>query len=183
MPAALIVKDDGLIYVNEVPEQPTVGGKTYEGIADPGTYNAMKSDYERALASAKDSAILVSNHNEAFFILQDHYMPRGSKEFKLVPGIYPIPDLQWEVVDNTYIHEGSGKYWEDEPVKMKRLLDLPETYAILKESTPSEVKTAQEIIDQYPYLGSFLSSAQGNETMIKLMEEYASQFKPKKIKK
>lgn len=35
------------------------------------------------------------------------------------------------------------------------------------------MKTPQEIIDQYPYLGAFLSSAQGNETVISLMEEFA----------
>jgi hypothetical protein len=37
--------------------------------------------------------------------------------------------IEFEVIDNTYIHEGSGKYWEDEPVKMKKYLDLPDYYA------------------------------------------------------
>ena len=33
-----------------------------------------------------------------------------------------------ECIDNTYIHEGSGKYWEDKPVKMKKYLHLPDQY-------------------------------------------------------
>lgn len=39
-----------------------------------------------------------------------------------------------------------------------------------------DIKTPQQIIDQYPYVGAFLGSAQGNEVAIKLIEEYHNQF-------
>jgi hypothetical protein len=32
--------------------------------------------------------------------------------------------VEIETKDNWYVHTGSGKYWEDEPVRMKRLLNL-----------------------------------------------------------
>lgn len=33
-------------------------------------------------------------------------------------------EVEIEQKDNWYIHTGSGKYWEDEPVRMKRILNL-----------------------------------------------------------
>ena len=40
----------------------------------------------------------------------------------------------------------------------------------------NSIKTPEEIIKQYPYLGPFLSSSQGFETAVKLINEYHYQF-------
>lgn len=60
----LYISPSGVIKVIDVPEEPTVGGCTYQGVADPGTYNAMKSDYQRALAAAKEAGIEVQNREQ-----------------------------------------------------------------------------------------------------------------------
>ena len=60
----LFISPSGVIKVIDVPEEPTVGGRTYQGVADPGTYNAMKSDYQRALAAAKEAGIEVQNREQ-----------------------------------------------------------------------------------------------------------------------
>lgn len=116
MKKALIVKEDGLIYVGEVPEEPKFGNPIYEGVRT----ELIRRDYQRALASAKDSAILVSDQEKAIGILMLHVDHLIHKRPALKPGIYPIPDLQWKV-------------------------DLTHLVAILKESTPSETESQEEL--------------------------------------
>ena len=119
---ALIVKDDGLIYAAEVPEEP----KRTIWVRDFVRYNEDMAKYRSAIASAKESAVLVSDQERAGeLIFWDWFNKSGEDDtyLALKPGIYPIPDLQWE---------------EDEGHLCK--------VAILKESTPSTEQESQEAI-------------------------------------
>lgn len=99
---ALEVKEDGLIYAAEVPEKPSQTTGYYP------TPSIAFREYDIALASAKESAVLVSDQEKAQQIIINDYLKRGDgPPFKyhgslvigIGEGIYPIPDLQWDVVD------------------------------------------------------------------------------------
>ena len=78
-----------------------------------------------ALASAKDSAILVSDQGKAKAIIKEKFGHDLDQMTINTAGYeYPIPDLQWEVVAKP-VKEGFEKY------NFERV-------AILKESTPVE---------------------------------------------
>ena len=81
--------------------------------------------YESALASAKESAVLVSDQEKAHGIIWRNYASKKDRQHgnELKPGIYPIPGLEWELVAKP-VQVGFGR-WGYEQV------------AILKESTPS----------------------------------------------
>jgi hypothetical protein len=52
-----------------------------------------------------------------------------------------------EKKDNWYTHTGSGKYWEDEPVRMKRLLNLGDyEYKIIIPQEEPKQETLEEVI-------------------------------------
>ena len=119
----LIVKEDGLIYAAEVPEEPTMGICSSEPIPNcyeqPNCLCAKEwKPYRAALASAKESAIPVSDQEKVIRVLLNAHGVKAMSSFdpiKPKPGIYPIPGLQWKV-------------------------DLTHLVAILKESTPSDFK-------------------------------------------
>lgn len=133
MQKCLIVKEDGLIYVNEVPEEPEYNGEIGHSI------NVQKQYYEQ-LEVAKKNAVLVSNHNQAFFIIQDHFMPKGAKEFKLLPGIYPIKGLDWEVGSKCELWCSDCKAFDWSTCRKRQV-------AILKESTPSRGDAHKRFLD------------------------------------
>lgn len=92
--SALIVKEDGLIYVNEVPEEPEYC-REFKGTDCQGSEcHCMlhKIRYDRALASAKETAVLCADQEQA----RDLVWQFHKAFYKVPPGIYPIPDLQWE---------------------------------------------------------------------------------------
>lgn len=142
MSTVLEVQSDGRIFVVKgCPEKPDL---CYHYKPDnthdcEHSYNAVCEcnyrdfNYHQALASCE--RILCADQEQAKKLLwaPDELPLGGWACFKPHPGLYQVP-VEYEVVDNTYIYEGTGKYWEDKPVKMKRLLNLPEQYAILKES-------------------------------------------------
>lgn len=86
---AAIVKPDGLIYVNEVPEEPK---NCYNTSCSQWCVCPRMKDYQKALASAKESAILVSDQEHAKTLLQQLLGPT-------IPTnkVFMIPDLKWEV--------------------------------------------------------------------------------------
>lgn len=92
---ALIVKDDGLIYVAEVPEEKPLmdisGSEAYPQMV----YDAEMEEYEEALASAKENAVLCADQEKARKILLEYH--GDGNLLQRFEGIYPIPDLQYEV--------------------------------------------------------------------------------------
>jgi hypothetical protein len=63
------------------------------------------------------------------------------------------PSCEWveiETKDNWYVHTGSGKYWEDEPIRMKRLLNLGdyEYKIIIPKEEPKQEKTFDDVLDE-----------------------------------
>lgn len=96
---ALIVKEDGLIYVNEVPEEPEYC-REFKGTDCQGSEcHCMlhKIRYDRALASAKENAVLCADQEQAkTLILRNHRIEVDLDPIEFTEGIYPIPDLQWE---------------------------------------------------------------------------------------
>ena len=60
-------------------------------------------------------------------------------------------EVEIETKDNWYIHTGSGKYWEDEPVRMKRLLNLGDyEYKII---IPQEEPETSYVKSETKFLG------------------------------
>lgn len=65
--------------------------------------------------------------------LPEHFSPKLLQD--IVDGKLKEGDrVLVECEDNMYLHKGSGKYWEDEPVMMKKYLDRPEKYVKLNSS-------------------------------------------------
>lgn len=129
---ALIVKEDGLIYVNEVPEEPRSGICSPEPRWNcyqlPGCICAREwNPYRTALASAKETAILCVDQEKAHGIIWRNHASQKDRQQgnALKPGIYPIPDLQWEVKEELEYPIDHTSYPPYRQV------------AILKESTPS----------------------------------------------
>jgi hypothetical protein len=87
---ALIVKEDGLIYVNEVPEEPNWG--------DCADDNAM-DNYYVALASVKESAILCIDQEQVKALVMRYSSMGMDKDgfYQPTVGIHPIPGLTFEV--------------------------------------------------------------------------------------
>ena len=127
---ALIVKSDGLIYAAELPEEPE---KWKEG--DSLSYNeAAWHYYNEALASAKESAVLVSDQEKAKAIIKEKFGHDLDQMTINTAGYeYPIPGLQWDVkYDSPLGLIDDSPYVTDKQV------------AILKESTPSNEQESQE---------------------------------------
>lgn len=69
----------------------------------------------------------IYNKSKKILVLPEQFSPEQLQ--MIVDGKIKDGDkVLIECVDNTYIHEGSGKYWEDEPAEMKRILGLPDKY-------------------------------------------------------
>lgn len=120
---ALIVKEDGLIYAAELPVgridsnglwsapesfdwQSAEGLRLYKELANN---PSPEHWYEKALASAKESAVLVSDQEKAIRLIYENLGETTPiwngwiNMFKknAVPKVYPIPGLQWEVKEET----------------------------------------------------------------------------------
>lgn len=107
--SALIVKEDGLIYVNEVPEENEFYRQDSARLPNSKTFFMV--EYTKALTSAKESAILVSDQEQATGLIymnasRDNFQHRGNYVVGIKPGIYPIPDLKWEVKEGGYLMNG-----------------------------------------------------------------------------
>jgi hypothetical protein len=98
-------------------------------------------------------------------------------------GVQPIDDtfLEWfvknpsceevevETKDNWYMHTGSGKYWEDEPVRMKGLLNLGDyVYKII---IPQEEPNKTHYLDELPNMDK--------DVLAKMWESAMPKLKPK----
>ena len=136
---ALIVKEDGLIYAAEVPEHPKDHPNIKSGMdqySEPletnGFWLKQLADYEKALASAKESAVLVSDQEKAReLIIRKGSISRDKDGFyQPIVGVHPIPDLHWTTVDVKIarILSTDGKH---------KQMPLTGTLAIHKERTPS----------------------------------------------
>lgn len=99
MKTALIVKEDGKIWVNKVPEEPE-----YTGDMDIDMGSGRR--YAYGIEAAKDSAVLCADQEQAQQIIIDDRLKRGDvPPFKyrgslvigLGEGIYPIPDLKFTI--------------------------------------------------------------------------------------
>lgn len=94
MQKCLIVKEDGLIYAAEVPEEPVrTDYEYYYDIAWATTLDL----YRRAVQYAKESAVLCADQEKAIGLLymnasRDNFQFRGDYVVGIKPGIYPIPD-------------------------------------------------------------------------------------------
>ncbi len=71
--------------------------------------------------------------------------------------------VEVEKKDNWYTHTGSGKYWEDEPVRMKRLLNLGDyEYKIIIPQEEPKQETLEEIeknIDREEWINFFKNNS------------------------
>lgn len=97
--SALIVKEDGLIYVNQVPEEPK---HEHYGLTQDDTEDFWDDaeEHKKALASAKETAVLCADQEQARELLfVKHCIFPKEIALKQATGIYPIPGLQWTKVD------------------------------------------------------------------------------------
>ena len=75
-----------------------------------------------------------SDHCVKILALPEHFSRQQLK--MIADGIFKHNDKVWiECVNNTYIHEGTGKYWEDEPTEMKKILGRPDRYISLNKDS------------------------------------------------
>lgn len=75
-------------------------------------------------------------------------------------------EVEVERKDNWYIHTSSGKYWEDEPVRMKRLLNLGDyEYKII---IPQEESTKTHYLDEMPNVDKKLLAKMWEDTIPKV---------------
>ena len=129
MVAALIVKEDGLIYAAEVAEEPT---KTeYEHYYDVAWLTTLDL-HRRAVQSAKESAVLLSDQEKAARLIgqkyQDAYHKTHPMKWDIKPGIYPIEGLDWEVGSKCELWCSDCKAFDWSTCRKRQV-------AILKEST------------------------------------------------
>lgn len=133
----LEVKQDGKIYViKDCPEKLDLHVDSSNSTGGVGNSVIIAAGKIRLYNQALDSCerIPVSNHNDAFFRIQDQYMPKGAKEFKLVPGIYQV-DCEWEKEERQCADSGTDE--------MGRKVDF-EWVAILKELPKEESQEAHK---------------------------------------
>lgn len=134
----LEVQPDGRIFVIDgMPEEPKQKVSDNNDFAwrnkwGP-TIEREWEEYQKALASAP--RIPVANHNDAFLRIQDQYMPKGAKEFKLKPGIYQVP-VEWEVKEKFGVDD-TCQSWDDHACSCPYPCGR-KVVAILKESPKEE---------------------------------------------
>lgn len=140
---ALIVKEDGLIYVNEVPEEPKCYHElslSHEICETMTEGNCSCVRHQQALASAKENAVLCADQEQArdlifkpgmkviiggevtllewaklYAKVHDGGEPWQTMKYRLTlkSGIYPIPDLKWEVKERQCKDSGTDELgWE-----------------------------------------------------------------------
>ena len=183
MVAALIVKEDGLIYAAEVPEWPNY-------VEDNHLWNHnLEMRYEVALTSAKESALLCADQEKANKLLIGVGVLFNTATLKPKPGIYPIPDLQWEVKRTKKCNPAWGSCEKESGHKGSHAQFpkfSPKQVAILKESTPSEPKIKPAIllnqIESLKEENRILKELNGGkllayDQMKEMLEQYAIRIK------
>ena len=122
---ALIVKEDGLIYAAEVPEQPKHTG-------DPNLDMSNGRRYAYGIEAAKESAVLLSDQEKAARLIgqkyQDAYHKTHPMKWDIKPGIYSIEGLDWEVGSKCELWCSDCKAFDWSTCRKRQV-------AILKEST------------------------------------------------
>lgn len=113
---SLIVKEDGLIYVNEVPPH-YLSGEGIKKYSESFNYSDPRLAYEADIASATESAILCADQEQAKDLIWQFH----KAFYKVPPGIYPIHDLRW------------GVKWMN---KKGGVSDKPEAYKVAVISIP-----------------------------------------------
>lgn len=75
-----------LIPAEKIPVKRAVGGKTFEGISDSGTYNTLKREYESSLQKAKQESILCADQATAEAEIYFKYFASGKAHDGLKEG-------------------------------------------------------------------------------------------------
>lgn len=106
---------------------------TNKDIGEVVLVNQDDGTYEMKLPDGEINGGLSIVNGKKILALSEHFSPKHLQaivDSKMKDG----DKVLVECIDNTYIHQGSGKYHDDEPVRMKKYLDLPEQYIKLSSS-------------------------------------------------
>lgn len=112
---ALIVKEDGLIYVNSIPSEPKVCMSYVFGhcrLTVCKCHDEQKA-YERMMEAAESTAVLCADQEQAWKILRDAHKVNNVLQVFL-EAAYPIEGLKFEVKDT----------WTSDPLQPTHVANL-----------------------------------------------------------